>query len=116
MKAGWRGTAANGRDRADLDPALILKVGRYPLHSGGVGAIRSLGRFGVPVYATTEDRLTPAAVSRYCAGQFRWKTTGHEDPGDLVAGLVDMGRRIGRPAVREGLSQLAESTIADRLA
>ena len=45
-------------------PALILKVGQYPLHSGGVGAIRTLGRMGVPVYATAEDRFTPAAVSR----------------------------------------------------
>ena len=25
-------------------PALILKVGQYPLHSGGVAAVRTLGR------------------------------------------------------------------------
>ncbi|MFM8856879.1 MAG: hypothetical protein ACKOI2_06680 [Actinomycetota bacterium] len=45
-------------------PALIAKVGHYPVHHGGLGAIRSLARWGVPVYAVTEDRWTPAARSR----------------------------------------------------
>ena len=36
-------------------PALIVKIGHYPVHSGGVGAVRTLGRLGVPVYAITED-------------------------------------------------------------
>jgi D-aspartate ligase len=94
-------------------PALILKIGQYPLHSGGVGAIRTLGRFGVPVYATTEDRLTPAAVSRYCTGHFRWRTTGHEDPGDLVQGLADIGRRIGRPSVVVPVDDEAAVLIAE---
>ena len=30
-------------------PALIVKFGDYPLHHGGVGAIRSLGWLGVPM-------------------------------------------------------------------
>ena len=67
-------------------PALIVKIGQYPLHSGGVGAIRTLGRLGVPVYATTEDPFTPAALSRYCTGRFRWRTTGREDPEELIGG------------------------------
>ena len=83
-------------------PALIVKIGHYPLHSGGVGAIRTLGRIGVPVYATIEDRLTPAAVSRYCAGTFRWRTTGHEDPADLAGGLAEIGRQIGHGRGRTG--------------
>ncbi|MDQ6793107.1 MAG: ATP-grasp domain-containing protein, partial [Candidatus Dormibacteraeota bacterium] len=41
-------------------PVLIVKIGRYPLHHGSVGVIRTLGRAGVPVYAITEDRFTPA--------------------------------------------------------
>ena len=90
-----------------------MKIGRYPLHSGGVGAIRSLGRFGVPVYATTEDPLTPAAVSRYCTGQFRWRTSGHEDPGDLVGGVVGIGRRIARPAVLVPVDDEAAVLIAE---
>ncbi|MDQ4105045.1 MAG: ATP-grasp domain-containing protein [Actinomycetota bacterium] len=80
-------------------PALILKIGNYPLHHGGVGAIRSLGRLGVPVYAITEDRFTPAASSRYLRGRFVWPTTGLEDIEQLVERLRDIGCRIGRPTV-----------------
>lgn len=80
-------------------PVLIVKIGRYPLHHGGVGAIRTLGRLGVPVYAITEDRFTPAAVSRYLSGRFVWPTTGTERPAELVDGLLALGRRIGRRAV-----------------
>jgi D-aspartate ligase len=94
-------------------PALIVKIGHYPLHSGGVGAIRTLGRLGVPVYATTEDRLTPAAVSRYCTGTFRWRTTGHEDPADLARGLAEIGRRIGRPAVAVPVDDEAAVLLAE---
>jgi D-aspartate ligase len=72
-------------------PALLLKVGQYPLHSGGVAVIRSLGRLGVPTYAVTEDRWTPAAVSRYCAGRFIWRATGHEEPDVLAAMLREVG-------------------------
>lgn len=80
-------------------PTLIVKIGRYPLHHGGVGAIRTLGRLGVPVYAITEDRLTPAAVSRYLRAGFVWPTTGREDPDVLVHGLLRLGERIGRPCM-----------------
>ncbi|MGH7153476.1 MAG: hypothetical protein ACREF3_06055 [Acetobacteraceae bacterium] len=94
-------------------PALILKIGHYPLHSGGVGAIRTLGRLGVPVYATAEDRLTPAAVSRYCTGIFRWRTTGHENPADLVGGLAEIGQRIGRTAVAVPVDDEAAVLLAE---
>lgn len=80
-------------------PVLVVKVGRYPLHHGGVGAIRTLGRLGVPVYAVTEDRFTPAAVSRHLTGRFVWPTTGSEAPEALVHRLLDLGRRVGRRAI-----------------
>ncbi|MDQ3898466.1 MAG: ATP-grasp domain-containing protein, partial [Actinomycetota bacterium] len=86
----------------DLDrslPVLVAKVGRYPLHHGGLGAIRTLGRLGVPVYAITEDRFTPAAVSRYLRRSFVWPTTGGEDAGELVEGLLAIGRRLPGPAL-----------------
>lgn len=97
-------------------PALIVKIGHYPLHSGGVGAIRTLGRIGVPVYATIEDRLTPAAVSRYCTGTFRWRTTGHEDPAELAGGLAEIGRQIGRPAVAVPVDDEAAVLLAEHAA
>ncbi|MGK3942378.1 ATP-grasp domain-containing protein [Streptomyces caeruleatus] len=94
-------------------PALIVKFGDYPLHHGGVGAIRSLGRLGVPMYAITEDRCTPAAASRYLTRAFVWPTTGTEDPGRLVEGLVRIGRRIGRPAVLVPTDEEAAVLIAE---
>ncbi len=94
-------------------PALIVKIGRYPLHSGGVGAIRTLGRLGVPVYATTEDPFTPAALSRYCTGRFRWRTTGDEDPAELIGGLRDIGRRLGRRSVAVPVDDEAAVLLAE---
>ncbi|CUW30408.1 carboxylate--amine ligase [Streptomyces reticuli] len=94
-------------------PGLIVKFGDYPLHHGGVGAIRSLGRLGVPMYAIAEDPYTPAASSRYLKKAFVWPTTGTEDPGRLVEGLLRIGRRIGRPAVLLPTDEEAAVLIAE---
>lgn len=87
---------------ADFDrqvPALIFKIGQYPVYYGSLGAVRTLGRVGVPVYAITEPGVTPTGASRYCAGRFVWRATLPDDPGQLVADLRDVGRQIGRPSV-----------------
>lgn len=97
-------------------PALIVKIGTYRLHHGGVGAIRSLGRLGVPVFAIVEDRGTPAAVSRYLHERFVWPTTGLEDPDWLVEGLLDVGRRIGRKSVLITCDDEAAVLIAEHAA
>ncbi|MGW1751968.1 carboxylate--amine ligase [Streptomyces sp. NPDC002092] len=94
-------------------PGLIVKFGDYPLHHGGVGAIRSLGRLGVPMYAITEDRYTPAASSRYLEKAFVWPTTGTEEPARLVEGLLRIGRRIGRPTVLVPTDEEAAVLIAE---
>jgi predicted ATP-grasp superfamily ATP-dependent carboligase len=72
-----------------------MRIGHYPLHHGTVGAIRSLGRLGVPVYAVVEDLFAPAARSRHLAGRFYWQTSGREAPDELVQGLLRIGRMIG---------------------
>lgn len=110
-----------GLDRLGIDrsvPALMVKIGHYPIHHGGVGVMRSLGRLGVPVFALSERRHTPAMWSRYLAGCYDWSATGHEDPDTLVAGLLAVGRQLGRRAVAvagddEAAVLLAEH--ADRL-
>lgn len=94
-------------------PGLIVKFGDYPLHHGGVGAIRSLGRLGVPMYAIAEDRCTPAAVSRYLRQAFVWPTTGTEEPERLVEGLLGIGRKIGRPTVLIPTDEEAAVLIAE---
>ena len=79
-------------------PALVFKTGRNPIHHGTLGIIRSLSRLGVPVYATVEDCLAPAAVSRYLTGWFPWKPLDAraEPP---VERLMRIGRRLQRPVV-----------------
>ncbi|GAB7187738.1 hypothetical protein ATKI12_7569 [Kitasatospora sp. Ki12] len=102
-------------------PALLVKVGHYPEHPGGLGVIRTLGRLGVPVYAMVEHPRTPAAVSRYLTRGFVLPSTGLEDPAELVERIRAAGRVIGRPAVAvatddEGAVLLAEhaEALADR--
>ena len=79
-------------------PAVVLKFDSNIMHHGGLGVIRSLGRAGVCVYAVHEDKLAPAANSRYLHGRLRWRP----DPGDadrVLAGLARLAEIIGRPAV-----------------
>ncbi|WP_328875197.1 ATP-grasp domain-containing protein [Streptomyces sp. NBC_00287] len=80
-------------------PALLVKVGPSPQNHGCLGALRSLGRAGVPVYAMVEDRFTPCAVSRHLADRFVVPTTGLEEPRTLVSALLRLGRTIGRRTV-----------------
>ncbi|MEJ2870362.1 ATP-grasp domain-containing protein [Actinomycetospora sp. OC33-EN08] len=108
--------------RPDLDrsvPAVLLKLGSYPLHHGGLGVVRTLGRCGVDVYAVTEGAFTPAAVSRHLTGRFSWPTTGTEDPAELAAGLHAIARAIGRRAVlvpTDDESAVAVAELGDELA
>ncbi|MDQ3762043.1 MAG: carboxylate--amine ligase [Actinomycetota bacterium] len=90
---------------ADLDteldtstPAVVFKLDCNVMHHGGLGAIRSLGRLGVPVYGVHEDPLAPAASSRYLHGRWIWRPPA-DDAQRVRAGLVRLAERIGRPAV-----------------
>jgi D-aspartate ligase len=79
-------------------PALVLKVGTYPLHHGGLGVVRSLGRLGVPLYGVYEERFTPAAVPRHLRGRFVWHCDV-DDPDRFLEGMAMVGERLGRPTV-----------------
>jgi predicted ATP-grasp superfamily ATP-dependent carboligase len=79
-------------------PAVVLKFDPNVMHHGGLGAIRSLGRLGVPVHAVVEAPWAPAARSRYLTGRLVWRP----DPDRAErthAGLATLAERIGRPAV-----------------
>ncbi len=97
-------------------PVLILKLGQYPLHSGGLAAVRTLGRLGIPVYAITEDRVTPAAGSRYCAARFVWRATGQEDPTVLAAQPSEVGQRLGTRSVIVSTDDEAAVLVAEQAA
>src|SRR5258706_3764502 len=79
-------------DRAT--PTLVLKVGRYRLHHGGLNVVRSLGRVGIDVYGVHEDRRTPAARSRYLCGGFVWPVppTGDPAPATVAGPPPNVGR------------------------
>jgi D-aspartate ligase len=94
-----RHTSADPRFATDI-AALVLKVGRYPLHHGGVAVVRTLGRVGVRVFGVHEDRGTPAARSAYLTGGFVWPTAGQDDyQRQLLVGIGDVLAQIGRPCV-----------------
>jgi D-aspartate ligase len=79
-------------------PAVVLKFDPNVMHHGGLGAIRSLGRLGVPVYGVVEGPWAPAARSRYLTGRLVWRP----DPGQAErtrAGLLRLAEQIGRRAV-----------------
>jgi D-aspartate ligase len=79
-------------------PAVVLKFDPNAMHHGGLGAIRSLGRLGVPVYGVVEGPWTPAARSRYLAGRLAWRPDP-EQADQTTEGLLRIAERIGRPAV-----------------
>lgn len=71
-------------------PVLILRS----VHHGGLGIARSLGRWGVPVYAIDSDPLTPVSFSRYCRFRYVWNL--EESPRDAsLEYLVGIARRLG---------------------
>jgi predicted ATP-grasp superfamily ATP-dependent carboligase len=79
-------------------PAVVLKFDPNVMHHGGLGAIRSLGRMGVPVYAVQESAWAPAGHSRYLRGKVLWRPAGLAV--DRVrAGLLRLAELIGRPSV-----------------
>jgi D-aspartate ligase len=116
------GAAAERRVVPLLDvevPVLLARVGRYPLHHGSLGVVRTVGRLDVPVHAIVEDRFTPVALSRYVTRRFVWPTTGGEEPERLADTLLAIGRAIGKPCVpvpTDDEAAVALAEHADRLA
>ena len=81
-------------------PAVVLKVGYYPVHHGGLAVVRTLGRAGVPVYSVCEDRFSPAGMSRYTTGRFVWRTGGEDTYQDqLLEGLGSIANCVGSRSV-----------------
>lgn len=96
-------------------PVLVLRIGRYPLHAGSLGVVRSLGRGGIPVYGVYESRFSPAATSKYLTGRFVWPT----EPGDtgmLLAGLLAIGAAIGKPSILLPTDDFGAILIAEHAA
>ncbi len=68
-------------------------------HHCEVGAVRTLGRLGVPVYAVHDDLGSPAARSRYVREILPW-SLDRTPEADSVEAFLEFGRRIGgRPVL-----------------
>ncbi|MFE5897907.1 ATP-grasp domain-containing protein [Streptomyces sp. NPDC056488] len=78
-------------------PAVLVRLDRNPFHHGTLGAVRSLGRAGIPVHAVVESRTSPVARSRHLR-------SARPGPGAVSsAELAAFLRRVG-DEVSEGAS------------
>jgi D-aspartate ligase len=71
-------------------PVLMFRL----WYHGGIGAVRSLGRLGVPVHAVHDDARVPAARSRYLREILEWDFDGTPSA-ESLGFLLEAGRRIG---------------------
>jgi lipopolysaccharide/colanic/teichoic acid biosynthesis glycosyltransferase/predicted ATP-grasp superfamily ATP-dependent carboligase len=87
-------------------PALVLGSGYAAL-----GAARSLGRWGVPVYAVSADPAAPALASRYWRGVFAWDLSAAQAE-EGVQFLLGAARMLGGEAVLLPLTDLTAAFVA----
>lgn len=65
---------------------------------GGLAIMRTLGRLGVPLYGVDADPRSPAMLSRYCRERFLYGLD-EARPAQFLEQLMDVGHRVGRPAI-----------------
>lgn len=96
-------------------PAVVLKLRHSVVHYGGLGAIRSLGRLGIPVYAVCEGRMAPPAASKYLSGGFVWETTSDasKNPERLLDGMMTIGERVGDRSLLVATDDAAAVFVAE---
>ena len=92
--------------------ALVLNFGKHPFHQGSLGAIRSLGSVGIPVFAIQPSRLIPSGASRYLKRKFYWKTDG-KNPGEFLERMASVARVLDRPTVLVPTDDLSAILIAE---
>ena len=97
-------------------PAVVLKLHR--INHAGLGIVRSLGRVGVPVYSSHNERFNPIMASRYLAGSFIWRPNRLDDR-QMLSGMLGIARNLGRRSVlipTDDLSALFIARHAETLA
>ena len=67
------------------------------LFDTGLGAVRSLGRAGIPVIGLDADTNMPGFKSRYCTAKVCPDPV--HDPEKLVQFMLDEGKRLDQPGV-----------------
>jgi len=98
-------------------PVLIFKMGRYPLSHGTLGAVRSLGRAGVPVHAICEDRFVPYTFSRYLSSPILLPTTPREEgAAALLDDLTRTAKALGTKSILLSTDDEAAIFVAEHAA
>jgi D-aspartate ligase len=97
-------------------PAVILKIGQYPITSGALAATRTLGRVGVPVFALVERGITPVGASRYCAATIAWRTSARDDIRAVASRLCTVGRGLGTKSLLVPLDDESAVLVAEEAA
>jgi D-aspartate ligase len=80
-------------------PVMLFQVGRYPFVYGTLGAVRSLGRVGVPAHACVRSRLVPHRYSRYLSQRFRAPIDVGVDQNIILQHLLDHARSCAKPII-----------------
>ncbi|WP_084264589.1 carboxylate--amine ligase [Actinomadura macra] len=79
-------------------PVLLLRTNHNSFHHGTLGAIRTLGRAGVPVHAILEGPANPSSRSRYLHSGHPWAPPA-DRPSALLSHLRVIGERVGGTAL-----------------
>jgi predicted ATP-grasp superfamily ATP-dependent carboligase len=89
-------------------PVLALKL----YYHGGIAAVRTLGRLGVPLYAIHHDARAPAARSRYLREILEWDFDAASSA-ESVEFVLDAGRRIGGRPVLLAVEDTAQAFVSE---
>jgi len=82
---------------------------------GALAIMRSLGPLGVPLYGVDPDPRAPALLSRYCRERFVFGLDPSR-PAEFLDGLLQVGRRLGRPAILIPTSDETAEFVVDQAA
>ena len=75
-------------------PVVVLRSDAH----GGLNILRSLGRWGVPIYIVDPYWWAPSFASKYCRGKSHWDIE-HRSSEDSLEYLSRFSRKIGRPCI-----------------
>ena len=89
-------------------PVVMLKSVAH----GGLGAVRSFGRLGVPVYTVEAEHGTPAFFSRYSMGELRLDVETAPTQ-EALSALIALASRIGARSVLIPSTDYAAIFIAE---
>jgi D-aspartate ligase len=107
-----QGKGSAPRPATTTVPVVVLTRSPSPLLHGVLGVVRSLGRWGVPVYAAVAGHNMPSDYSRYLQDRFT-VTFDESSPARYLNDLLDVGRLIGRRSILLPIDEPSSMFLAD---